>query len=110
MTKKNYKPFPETEDLLWSECIRMQEDVVEARKTRYYSKYDWLEDNNYDSNDLILSCFFCTVVECECAKCPARLIDSEFDCMCKEYDYAMYDGKFVTKLKELNAIRKRITV
>lgn len=111
MADKSFKPFPETEDEIWSECIRMHEDI--CLSTEYiFTKFHWLEAENYEECTIKHGCFFCEQAErtnhkhASCHTCPAVLVDPTFNCMCEDYDYSYYDGKFVTKLKELNKIRK----
>ena len=114
MIEKTYKPFPETEDKLWEEQIRMHKDLCENDS----SKSMWLIENGYDSISLKHNCFFCeqairidprhvcSPFKAGCPACPGKLIDSTFNCMDDNYDYSKYDGKFVTKLEELNNKRK----
>jgi hypothetical protein len=116
MAEQKYKPFPETEDELWSECIRMHTDICQAKKDIGYfclSKFNWLKEHNYNIYKIAHACFFCQSCRipesesyCNCSMCPGRKVDPDFDCMNPEYDYSKYDFKFVNKLIELNTKRK----
>ena len=99
--------FPKTEDELWSECIRIHSDIVRCREEGFkISKFEWLRFNGYAEGSIRNNCFFCQSCKYYCPKCPAALVETDFNCMDNSYGYAYYDGKFVTKLKELNKIRK----
>lgn len=106
------KPFPETLDEVWSECIRMHEDLSKPKNGQ--SKYIWLQDNGYEPWTIFAECFFCQYANAAspanrtCQNCPAVLVDPEFSCTDIKYTYDTYDGKFATKLKELNKIRKEL--
>jgi len=115
--RKKFKPFPDTEDLLWTECIRMNHDLCELKRKNGLiseTKKDWLKANGYDWRSIKYQCFFCQQAKidtddfrgCICNQCPAVKVDQKFSCMALNYHFALDDGKFVNKLKELNQIRK----
>ena len=110
MKDKIYKAFPETEDEIWDECIRMHTDICEdQKKCGDLYKYTWLQINDYKCESIDHHCFFCEVVKRisnACEDCPGRKVALNFYCMNPSYDYARYDFKFVNELKRLNKIRK----
>lgn len=103
-------------DETWNWCIRLWRSVarrkragdkrsVEALKEEWIEKHWQGESPDYD-------CFFCEYDLCykykgeRCGKCPARLVDRQFNCEDEDYDYKYYPIAFYNKLVSLN--RKRL--
>ena len=105
-----------TLDDTWDYCMLMWECVARRTRRPYPSverlKDDWLEENDFDLSEVYASCFFCEYSKqhsigttSDCKNCPAVLVDSNFECMCNEYDFYNHPIKFYNKLKELNEKR-----
>ena len=99
----------------WKLCIEMWTWIVkEWRRTNKRSlslKAQWMDEHGF-KDDITADCFFCEYnaqhrkEEAGCVKCPARLIDPNFDCGNEEYDYEHHPDKFLNKIRALN--RKRL--
>ena len=114
------EPIPETLDEIWEVQLSMWEwikDQVEAKtlKPVYVLKSQWLEENNYDMENIVRNyCFFChyafsnksTTFISMCEYCPAALVEPEFDCYSDTHDFNLEPVAFYYKLKELNTKRK----
>lgn len=111
----------------WTECLRMWEDIAaEIRKLIKKGaenidydveelKYDWLEQDGYEPDNIQAQCFFCDYQRKHaktgfehvyCSRCPAKKIDKNFCCDNDDYDYQNNPLAFYAKLVELNRIRK----
>lgn len=114
----------------WKNCLSMwrwiAKEVRKHKGWKYWSykkrrlrvielKSEWTDAHGFDNIEF--NCFFCDyavdsrATGCWCIRglgckwCPARKIDSNFDCSHTPYDYTKYPIKFYNKLVSLN--RKR---
>lgn len=125
--KESYtmKKLPETLDELWSEQIRMFEDIAKRfglDDNIDYLKEMWLIENDYGY--IYMKCFFCEWTERQGQRkeeedtadllwclaggkvCPGAEVDPEFRCDNSSYYYRTKPKEFLAELKRLNKIRK----
>jgi hypothetical protein len=82
--------------------------VIEELKRR------WCKEHGF--TDMDSNCFFCeyskqqhkisTACVGRCTFCPAKRVDSDFDCQSYEYAYLYKPEEFLAKIKELYKIYK----
>ena len=102
-----------TLDEAWDHCLRMWQWIAEQIENGSdvcvaTLKHNWIDDHGMQDWDIFASCFFCqydTENKGECQKCPAFMVDSEFDCMKGEYRYCGKPIAFYNKIVELNKKR-----
>lgn len=110
-----------TLDEAWEKTMRMWRWIVDQPADRDVCqlKVWWIKENDpgFDGDDC---CYFCKYAQdqCEgeyasagsptiCKFCPGRLISPKFDCQAQAYHYYYKPKKFLAKLEELNAKRRK---
>lgn len=95
----------------WKNCLRMWKWVAsESGESTYIGclKTSWLVANGFSG--IRGNCFFCHYDHTEgngnCETCPAVLVDDNFRCWNKGYNYTANPKAFYAKLVELNNTRK----
>jgi len=113
-----FKKVPTELDEVWSECIRMHENICAFLSNKGAPKEIWLRQQKYDFCKIASSCFFCQYdddhnpnhlpdpARTGCPSCPGVLVEPGWTCMNVNFAYGNYDGKFVIELKRLDEIRK----
>ncbi len=100
-------------DETWTFCIRMSKHIAKEMQkdsSQYISdlKEVYLAQNHPDL-DLYNDCFFCDYNgdgNNYCKDCPARLVESSFNCKNTAYHYYRHPTDFHKELVRLNKIRK----
>lgn len=79
------------------EQVDLREDIhVNDLKVEFLKKHHF-------TKELISDCFFCEYDHLrDCAKCPACLVDPDFNCLSRVYGFSEKPQKFYRKLLELN--------
>lgn len=96
---------------VWKLCIEMWDWIAERIRAGDRRDVDtlkdiWCEEHGYS---LEVSCFFCDKAGFDCRACPAREIDTAFDCYVDSpYIYSERPLKFHAKLHRMNKKRLKI--
>ena len=103
-------------DETWVLCLAMWKWIVKkvkagSKKDIQFLKAEWCNKNDFH-NMVYEDCFFCEyksqrkIEKRDCCRlCPARRIDTYFNCHNDEYHYYVYPIAFYKKLYALNKIR-----
>jgi hypothetical protein len=109
-----------TLDQTWELCLEMWDWIVEQPGIKECQdleedspveelKYDWLKMKGYEPESIENDCWFCKYTGSshidKCSDCPGRLVDIDFSCMNREYNYEYCPIEFHQKLIELNKRR-----
>ena len=93
----------------WILCLRMWRWIAKVWTPNGLSvcelKSQWVIDNGFRNYEVYGNCFFCSLAE-SCWECPGRLIDPDFSCLNRDYDYEEKPVEFYKELLRLNRIRK----
>ncbi len=100
-------------DETWEFCIKMTKWIAEEMRRDSSQRVGTLKKaylaQNHPDLHLCNNCFFCDYDDDndnECKACPARLVESSFDCRNDAYNYYWRATDFHKELVRLNKIRK----
>lgn len=106
-------------DETWKLCLKQWEWIAEqaclerGKVNVTALKHQWVNDHGFGLTKTGVACFFCEYAGtadtrlCK-GKCPARLVEPNFDCMNKQYHYSNRPIQFYHKLLELNERRLKM--
>ena len=107
-----------TLNYVWAECIKMYTYIVKKKatgstKTVSRLKALWVTRHGYKGYELAENCFFCEYSQRHqiplkhiCTMCPAKLVDSVFQCCKIKYEWSKYPDLFLKEILRLDAIRR----
>jgi len=103
----------------WRQCITQWAYIIRARRydkahgykprSVFTLKAKWTRTHGYGTKGLLFNCFFCEYDwrhKGDCAACPAKKVDPQFCCSCRDYDYIEKPEAFFEKLRELNPYKE----
>ncbi len=110
-----------TLDETWHLCLSMWRWIAEQIKARSKRsvkelKREWLDKEGFGPYEIDDNCFFCDYARyyndnktcgCVAGKCPGKLVNKQFSCTNKTYNYEYMSIAFYKKLVSLNRKRNK---